>query len=61
VNATTTIEARGLAFTARVAGPERGRPVVLLHGFPQTSACWERQLSVLADRGHRAVAYDQRG
>jgi pimeloyl-ACP methyl ester carboxylesterase len=38
-----------------------GRPVVLLHGFPQTSACWSHQLSALADAGYRAVAYDQRG
>ncbi len=56
-----TIRARGLSFTARVDGPEDGRPVVLLHGFPQTSACWERQLSALGQAGYRAVAYDQRG
>jgi pimeloyl-ACP methyl ester carboxylesterase len=51
----------GLVFTARVAGPEDGRPVLLLHGFPQTSRCWVAQLDALAGAGYRAVAFDQRG
>ena len=29
-----------LTFDVRVDGPEDGRPVLLLHGFPQTSASW---------------------
>lgn len=53
--------ASGLTFTARVAGPEGGRPVLLLHGFPQTSRCWAAQLEALGAAGHRAVAIDQRG
>jgi pimeloyl-ACP methyl ester carboxylesterase len=51
----------GLRFRARVVGPEDGRVVILLHGFPQTSRCWVRQLDALAARGYRAVAFDQRG
>ena len=51
----------GLVFTARAAGPDDGRPVLLLHGFPQTSRCWTAQLDALAGAGHRAVAFDQRG
>jgi len=51
----------GLVFTARTSGPDGGRPVLLLHGFPQTSRCWAAQLEALADAGHRAVAFDQRG
>jgi pimeloyl-ACP methyl ester carboxylesterase len=54
--------ASGLSFRARVVGPpQAGRVVLLLHGFPQTSRCWARQLDALAGRGHRAVAFDQRG
>jgi pimeloyl-ACP methyl ester carboxylesterase len=34
---------------------------VLLHGFPQTSACWTALLETLAAAGYRAVAPDQRG
>ncbi|MET0903651.1 MAG: alpha/beta hydrolase [Acidimicrobiales bacterium] len=51
----------GLLFTARTAGPDGGRPILLLHGFPQTSRCWAHQLEPLAGAGHRAVAFDQRG
>ena len=55
------IDANRLTFTARAAGPEGGRGVILLHGFPQTSWCWRGQLSELGDAGYRAVAPDQRG
>lgn len=47
---------RGLA-----AGPEDGRLVLLLHGFPQSSYEWRHQLLALAEAGYRGVAFDQRG
>jgi pimeloyl-ACP methyl ester carboxylesterase len=53
--------ADGLEFTARSAGPDGGRPVLLLHGFPQTSRCWTAQLDALTEAGYRSVAFDQRG
>ena len=37
-----------------------GSPVVLLHGFPQTSAEWRPQLDALA-REHTVIAVDLRG
>jgi pimeloyl-ACP methyl ester carboxylesterase len=55
------IPARGLVFDAIAAGPPTGELVVLLHGFPQTSACWTPLLETLAVAGYRAVAPDQRG
>jgi pimeloyl-ACP methyl ester carboxylesterase len=55
------IDANRLTFTARAAGPEHGRGVILLHGFPQTSWAWRAQLSELGDAGYHAVAPDQRG
>ena len=55
------IDANRLTFTARAAGPQGGRGVLLLHGFPQTSWSWRAQLSELGDEGYRAVAPDQRG
>jgi pimeloyl-ACP methyl ester carboxylesterase len=48
-------------FDALVAGPEDGRPVLLLHGFPEGAEQWEHQLAALAAAGCRAVAFDQRG
>lgn len=55
------IEANGFVFDARAAGPEDGEPVILLHGFPETSAEWKHQLSALGLAGYRVIAPDQRG
>ncbi len=38
-----------------------GTPVLLLHGFPETSYSWRRQLPALAAAGFRAIAVDLRG
>ncbi|MDM0076529.1 alpha/beta hydrolase [Variovorax sp. J2P1-59] len=38
-----------------------GPPVVLIHGWPLGSDCWEKQILALLDAGHRVVAYDRRG
>jgi pimeloyl-ACP methyl ester carboxylesterase len=53
--------ARGWVFDGWVAGPPAGEPVLLLHGFPQTSACWTGVAGALAATGYRVVAFDQRG
>lgn len=55
------IEANGFVFDALTAGPRDGSPVLLLHGFPQSSLEWEAQLGALAGAGYRAVAPDLRG
>ena len=38
-----------------------GKPIVLIHGYPLTSASWEKQLPVLLDAGYRVITYDRRG
>jgi pimeloyl-ACP methyl ester carboxylesterase len=38
-----------------------GDPVVLIHGWPLSSASWEKQVPVLLDAGYRVIAYDRRG
>jgi len=43
------IETERGVFRARDEGPEDGRVVLLLHGFPESSACWHHQLAALAD------------
>lgn len=55
------IKANGLTFRCRTAGPDGGEPVVLLHGFPETSHMWTALLPVLAEAGYRCIAPDQRG
>ena len=51
-------------FRARVAGfgEKDERPlVVLLHGFPVTSAMWLDLIPALVEAGFKVVAFDQRG
>lgn len=43
------------------AGDPSGEPVVLLHGFPESSHSWRHQLPALAAAGYHAVAPDLRG
>jgi pimeloyl-ACP methyl ester carboxylesterase len=38
-----------------------GTPIVLIHGWPVTSAMWEYQAAPLVEAGFRVVAYDRRG
>jgi len=59
---TTIIEiaANGMTFRARIAG-ESGEPVILLHGFPETSHMWVDLLPKLEEAGYRCIAPDQRG
>src|SRR5215213_556776 len=38
-----------------------GRPVLLLHGFPDSSKLWRLQVPVLVDAGFRVLAPDLRG
>ena len=40
------------------ADPERGFPVILIHGFSVPNFIWDRNFSVLADAGFRVVRYD---
>lgn len=38
-----------------------GRPVILLHGFPDSSRIWRNQIKFLTDHGFRVIAPDLRG
>jgi pimeloyl-ACP methyl ester carboxylesterase len=46
---------------AVTAGPEDGPAVLLLHGFPEFSYGWRKQITPLAEAGFRVIAPDQRG
>lgn len=53
------ITANGLRFN--VVDEGSGTPVVLLHGFPDTSYLWRHLIPELANAGFRAIAPDLRG
>ena len=38
-----------------------GTPVVLIHGWPLSSAMWEHQAAFLVANGYRVISYDRRG
>jgi len=58
----TRIQVGEFSFRARVANlGGTGDAIILLHGFPQTSAAWQPLIEAAAARGHRVIAFDLRG
>ncbi|MGY1606966.1 MULTISPECIES: alpha/beta fold hydrolase [unclassified Geodermatophilus] len=55
------VDVGDLTFDVRADGPEDGRPVLLLHGFPETSLSWAAVQPRLAEAGLRTYAVDQLG
>lgn len=53
------LHANGLTYRVREHGA--GMPVLLLHGFPETSRMWEPLMEHLAGEGFHCLAPDQRG
>jgi pimeloyl-ACP methyl ester carboxylesterase len=58
--ATHELSANNMTFRCREAG-DSGEPVILLHGFPETSHMWLGLMERLAGEGYRCLAPDQRG
>jgi len=50
-----------LTFDVTMDGPADGRPVLLLHGFPETGRSWDAVRESLVRAGHRVIVPDQRG
>ncbi len=55
------VEVNGVGIEFDVWGEEGGRPVVLLHGFPDTAQLWRNQVPALVDAGFRVITPDLRG
>jgi pimeloyl-ACP methyl ester carboxylesterase len=53
------VQTNGISMHIAEAG--EGRPVILLHGFPELWYSWRRVMPRLADAGYHVVAPDQRG
>ena len=51
----------GVRLAYHEAGPRRGAPIVLCHGFPELAYSWRHQVKALADAGRWVIAPDQRG
>ena len=51
----------GIELSLYNAGPEHGKPVWLLHGFPECWYAWHPQIEALAAAGYRVFAPEMRG
>jgi pimeloyl-ACP methyl ester carboxylesterase len=55
----TRVDASGVTLDVEITGD--GRPVVLVHGFPDTKRLWSKQVPALVDAGFQVITYDARG
>ena len=53
------VEVSGVGIEYEATG--EGRPVILLHGFPDTGRLWRHQVPALAEAGFRVIVPDLRG
>ena len=51
----------GMALHVVLAGPTSGKPLILLHGFPEFWFAWRRQIDHFVSSGYRVIIPDQRG
>lgn len=57
----THIQTNNIQLHVTQAGPEDGKLVILLHGFPEFWWGWRKQIDVLAEAGYLVWVPDQRG
>jgi len=55
------VQAGDVQIHVAVAGPNDGRPVMLVHGWPENWWMWHAVIPALADAGYRVHAMDLRG
>jgi len=55
------IRAGDLDIACDVEGPENGRPVLLIHGWPDDASTWERVAGSLRETGFRTIVPTLRG
>ncbi len=59
--ALVTVETPLLSVGCLVSGPEDGRPLMLLHGWPDSARTWDAMLPALHGAGYRTIAPFLRG
>lgn len=55
------LETNGIHLHVVTAGDPSGKPVVLLHGFPEFWYGWRYQIPAMVTAGYRVIVPDQRG
>jgi pimeloyl-ACP methyl ester carboxylesterase len=58
----TIIPVNGIELEVFEAGQQNaGRPIILLHGWPEHAFSWRHQISALVDAGYHVIVPNQRG
>lgn len=55
------LDVNGISLSLYCAGPEQGRPLWLLHGFPECWHSWRNQIEPLVAAGYRLFIPEMRG
>lgn len=55
------VKSNGITMRVAEAGPESGRLIILVHGWPESWYSWRHQIPVLAAAGYHVLAPDMRG
>ena len=55
------LQVNGIDLSLYSAGPAMGRPIWLLHGFPECWHSWRQQIEPLAAAGYRVLIPEMRG
>jgi pimeloyl-ACP methyl ester carboxylesterase len=55
------VQSGDVGIEVQVEGPEDGRPVLLVHGWPDSHRLWRHQVAALTAAGLRTIAPDLRG
>ena len=55
------VQVNGIEMAYYEAGPRKGVPLILCHGFPELAFSWRHQLKALGEAGVWVIAPDQRG
>ena len=51
----------GYTLSVKCAGPDSGKPILFLHGFPEFWYGWRKQIPYFVAKGYRVIVPDQRG
>ncbi|MBX9755259.1 MAG: alpha/beta hydrolase [Pseudomonadaceae bacterium] len=55
------LDVNGITLSLYLAGPKDGRPIWLLHGFPECWHSWRQQIAPLVAAGYRVLIPEMRG
>ena len=55
------LQVNGIGLSLYSAGPATGRPIWLLHGFPECWHSWRQQIEPLTAAGYRVLIPEMRG